>query len=262
VRTQYGGDLMHLITQPPSPGYCGVAYLMTNLSTSFRQWSFGVTLRSCISGNVICHEIGHNIGCHHDRDNAGGALYPYAYGYRTPDSAYRTVMAYSPGTRVDLWSSPNVQHQGYTMGVANSEDNVRTIDNTKATVRAFYATTAYEWELIEGGVPSPVGEPRIRGEGTVNGAQPSRVILSGAWPTAPGALFLGTSALNVGVFGGTLVPSPDFAIPVVGDLADTAVSASWLRRLPAGVPIWLQALYLSPAPQGFSMTDGLKVVGL
>ena len=80
---EFGGDLMHLITDPPTPRYCGVAYVMTRNPAAFSEWAFGITIRSCLSGSTMAHELGHNMGCKHDRANSSGAsLYPYAFGYR------------------------------------------------------------------------------------------------------------------------------------------------------------------------------------
>ncbi|MFN8826625.1 MAG: M12 family metallo-peptidase, partial [Planctomycetota bacterium] len=116
ARNDYGADLMHLIVSPNSSSFCGIGYLLGSLSSSFESSAFAVTRRTCISNRTFTHECGHNMGCHHDAANAGAAIFPYAYGYRTPDNALRTIMAYSPGTRINRWSSPNVVFQGYTMG--------------------------------------------------------------------------------------------------------------------------------------------------
>ena len=132
LRDTYGADLMHLVTDGPA-SFCGIGYLMTSLSTGFESSAFALTLRNCISNRTLSHECGHNLGCHHDIANAGNAIYPYAYGYRTPDNAWRTIMAYAPGTRVNRWSSPAVVWQGQAMGVAGSADNVLTLTNTTAT---------------------------------------------------------------------------------------------------------------------------------
>ena len=91
-RNLYGGDLMALIIGSSSQ-FCGVGYLMTNPGTSFRSNAFSVTVNSCLSSNTLAHEMGHNMGSHHDRPNASGpGAYSYSFGYRTPDNAYRQIM--------------------------------------------------------------------------------------------------------------------------------------------------------------------------
>ena len=43
------------------------------------------------------------MGCCHDHDNCGGGAYSYSWGHRFTGNGggtYRTVMAYSPGTRI------------------------------------------------------------------------------------------------------------------------------------------------------------------
>jgi len=138
LRDQYGADLVSLLIDDND--YCGIAWLMTNLSTSFAGYAFSVVYHDCATGYYsFGHEIGHNQGCAHDRDNAGDALFPYSYGWRfygQDGKQYRTVMAYSPGTRIDHFSSPLVTYQGTPTGTAN-EDNARSIDEAAATVAAF-----------------------------------------------------------------------------------------------------------------------------
>lgn len=140
LREQFGADLVSLIVNG-APNACGIGYLMTSVGQSFNTLAFSVTARTCISGLTFPHELGHNMGCAHDRDNAGGASFPYAYGYRTPGNQWRTVMSYAPGTRVAYFSNPNVTFQGFPMGVpigqANPCFNAQAINNNANTIAAW-----------------------------------------------------------------------------------------------------------------------------
>ena len=132
LRDTYSADCVSLICK--NNQYCGIAYLMTNVSHGFESNAFSVTNYSCATGYYsFGHELGHNMGSAHDPANAGSAAYNYSYGFRTSNNQYRTVMAYSPGTRIKRFSSPNVTYSGYTMG-ATLQDNARSLNNTAATV--------------------------------------------------------------------------------------------------------------------------------
>lgn len=259
-RDTYGADLMHLVTNKGA-GYCGVAYLMTNNSTSFAPFAFGVTVRGCLSGNVVAHEMGHNIGCHHDHNNAGGAIYKHAYGYRTPDSLYRTVMAYSPGTRFDIWSSPKLSYGGYsTMGSA-IEDNNLTITKTGATVAKFRANKLIDFRRIGGGIVGSLGNPRFTGTGILGSStEPPTIRLWKYRPNTNGLFVIGLSPIKLPYFGGILVPSPDMVIPITGNGADIVIDARGLKNVT--LPnIWVQALYLdAAAQQGVSATSGYRIL--
>ena len=98
LRNTYGGDLMALIINNSSQ-FCGVGYLMTNPSSNFRTSAFNVTVRGCMSGHTLTHEMGHTMGSSHDRANGSRGSYSYSYGYRTSGNRYRSIMAYSPGSR-------------------------------------------------------------------------------------------------------------------------------------------------------------------
>lgn len=139
LRNTYGADLVSLMENEPQ--YCGIAYRMASLSTSFASNAFSVVHHSCATGYYsFAHELGHNQGAHHDQNNGSGAIYPYAYGYQEPFNAFRTVMAYncsSNCTRIKYFSNPYVLFNGKPTGQDNYADNARAIDTTAATVAAF-----------------------------------------------------------------------------------------------------------------------------
>jgi hypothetical protein len=153
-----------------------------------------------------------------------------------------------------------VQYSGYTLGVANSEDNARSLNDVRATVERFLPTSKLDWQLIPGGIPGTNGLPTLAGSGTVNQIEPIAVTLGNTRNGALGALVVGASALNLPFLGGTLVPKLDLQIPVVGNGGSVVLSAAAVLVLPAGTDLWLQGFFVDPqAAQGISATHALTV---
>ncbi|MFT7517751.1 MAG: hypothetical protein ACI84O_001552 [Myxococcota bacterium] len=230
LRDQYAADCVAMICQ--NGAYCGIAYLMTNVSTNFANSAFSVTNYSCATGYYsFGHELGHNMGSNHDPQNASSGAYSYSYGFRTSNNSYRTIMAYSPGTRIRRFSGPNVSYNGYTMGNA-SQDNHRSLNNTAPTVADFRIST-----------PPPPSGPTLTvptltaGSGVIltvedcapNGQVQLLYSLAGGGPT-------------VTTYGTVLLSAPIKAL--VSLTADNNGYRSWFKTVPAGaagVQLWLQA---------------------
>lgn len=115
-------------------GACGVGYLIGPASGNPNN-GFTVTARSCAVGNLtLAHEMGHNMGSHHNPENGGTAVFPYSYGHYV-NGSYRTVMSYvdpctSGCVRSPYFSNPNVVYLGQPTGIPNARDNARSINNT------------------------------------------------------------------------------------------------------------------------------------
>ena len=120
LRDQVGADLVCLALNRPDSGCSGIGYILqhpTQVASDTRGndlYGFTVVNYGLMTSNsVVSHELGHNFGCQHDRENAGGSVgaYSYSYGYRFNAQngvQYRTIMAYAPGIRLGYFSNPNV----------------------------------------------------------------------------------------------------------------------------------------------------------
>jgi hypothetical protein len=133
--------------------FCGIAYLMPELSPDSERLAFSVTTWYC-GGLVFAHELGHNMGCCHAPGDGGGCnsggLFPYSVGYRYQGDSgtlWRTVMAYSPGSRIPHFSNPGVSFDGEPTGVPVGEpdeaDNALTIDETRETIASYRCGLPY-----------------------------------------------------------------------------------------------------------------------
>ena len=147
LRDMYGADVVSLIVQNAGANLCGIAYIMSPVTTAFENYAFSVVASNCATGYYsFGHELGHIMSARHDWyvDSTNNSPYTYNHGYAYPPGQWRTVMAYNSAcaaqntscTRIPYWSNPNVTYGGVPMGT-NTANNRLTLNNTAATVANF-----------------------------------------------------------------------------------------------------------------------------
>jgi hypothetical protein len=121
LRDLHRADLVALLVHPTSPDACGIAFVMTTVSTAFAPSGYSVTDTACVANSTVAHELGHNMGAQHDWYVSTAVLpFSHAHGYvdDNPGRRFRTIMAYpdrctSQGfscTRTLNWANPGVSY--------------------------------------------------------------------------------------------------------------------------------------------------------
>lgn len=154
------------------------------------------------------------------------------------------------------WSVPvtNVNIGGPCLG----DGGTLVVAGVGTTLTAYRTPSA--WTTLGGGIAGSAGVPALAGAGTFTAGNVVRLTTTGGLPNGIGLLIVGQSALNVPVFGGTLVPSLDFTDVV---LLDGAGGSEWSLPWPAGVAagtqLWWQVGVVDPgAAFGIAATNGLR----
>jgi hypothetical protein len=170
-RNQVGADMVDLFEDIEDVG--GVAWLLL-LPSGQPDYAFSlIRVKQAMPGYTLAHELGHNFGCHHRKDQSdepGPGIYSYSAGWRwigTNGFRYCSVMSYQDAwsgispNRVGYFSSPLIQYQGAATGDAADGDNARTLRELKNVVAGYRSGTQSDYWLTinatTGGttVPSP-----------------------------------------------------------------------------------------------------------
>lgn len=160
-RNEFGADVVSAWVSSPAD-LCGIAHCSPENADN----GYNIVMWSCAVGNFsFAHELGHNQGCAHNREDAGLFCnrYSYSYGHRfigATQGRLRTVMSYASGTfenstRIGRFSNPNVQFDGRATGIAigqsNEAHNAQTIINMRRSVEDFRGSRYDVWVDMVGG---------------------------------------------------------------------------------------------------------------
>jgi hypothetical protein len=261
-RDALGADLVSLIVNRDDPSSRGIAFLMQDMGSFFSPfYAFSVVEISDISdGVVMSHELGHNFGCAHDRENTNGpGTFDYSYGYRISaglsgggTGQVRTIMAYSPGNRVRYFSGPENTVTSYTfsgrtftfaqpvtLGVAEGgtgeADNARTIEQTAFQVANYRLSPdrGAAGRLVNVSTRAWVGsgDQTLIGGFVLNGSGTQRVLIRAPGPALADfnlAQALADTELTVDHIGvGVIAANDDWGLPAANGIAvaDAATTA-------------------------------------
>lgn len=154
LREQYGADVVILLSADTD--YCGYAYVMRTVATTFATSAFGVVRDGCLTAGSFAHEIGHIMGnVHNPEDTTSAGAYPDSYGYRICGK-FRDIMSYSCSgePRVNYFSNPEIYYSSWPTGILGSNDTARSMNATASTVANFRTSVSVTPEPTVPNAPS------------------------------------------------------------------------------------------------------------
>lgn len=183
ARDTHGADLVSLVRkfEMNDQGGCGIAWLL-GAGQQTIQAGTGAYAFSVVSDgpfvdpagheiwcrdDAMAHEIGHNLGAHHDATTATRfdgkveyGAYAYSFGHKTDLTTgnFYTVMTYNNSDQVAYrtFSTPRTLFcGGRPCGVEDQSDNARTLQQTMPIIAAFRSTVVADDALPQAPPSNP-----------------------------------------------------------------------------------------------------------
>lgn len=193
LRDATGADVVVLLVG--GGDLAGLAWVLQDVSNDFGAYGFAVVHEAYgASLQVFAHELGHLMGCGHERAPGGtNGAFPYAHAYIRP--GHRTIMAsVSNGDTIPYFSNPNLLYAGEALGIPAGQpaaaDNARALRAGMPAAAAF-RTPRFRAEPAHIEVPHTSGEAAFDVVSELPGetAWTAEIVTGGAWLT-----FLGPSS--------------------------------------------------------------------
>lgn len=159
IRNNYSADLVALFTNTSDVG--GIAWVINN-SAGLPRYGFSLSRVQQAAGRTHAHEMGHNFGNAHSRNQNGspagssGGVFPYSTGWRwvgTNGIEYVSVMTYAEGAAtVNYFSNPDILYQGVPTG--SYEGKFAPADNARSMNEVRHAIENYRTPSVDIDVPT------------------------------------------------------------------------------------------------------------
>jgi hypothetical protein len=151
LRQKYNADLITVFVETAgAQSYCGLGSVLGDYHTEMAEKIYSTAIVRKCTTYTLAHEIGHNMGAHHDRYvQSMPSYYNYSFGFVDIINGWRTIMSYSNKCsdfktscgRIGYFSNPDINYEGAPLGSPegqfNSANSAKTLDNLAATVASY-----------------------------------------------------------------------------------------------------------------------------
>jgi WD40 repeat protein len=152
-----------------------------------------------------------------------------------------------------------VGEEGVPRVVFSPDDKLFAYGRNDGTVVMAHNPFGPQWTNLGSGLGGAHGIPLLTGSGLLQGGAPLTFHLSGALESTFAFLGLGLSRIDLPLFGGILVPSPDLVLSTpTNGIGAAAKTLNWPSGLPPGTLLYAHTWLIDPASLlGFAASNAL-----
>ena len=155
LRLRHGADLVTLLRRERGAATSGRGYILTDAGGNEEIAYSVVTTESAISGFLFAHEIGHNLGAGHQKEDQNAlGLFDYSHAHSFEASGSRRTIMYShfSSESIPYFSNPDISYESMPTGTLEEEsgaNNALTLSKTGKRIAAYRQDPLDSFNLLD-----------------------------------------------------------------------------------------------------------------
>ncbi len=174
LRMRYGADLVTLLRRERGASSSGRAYILTDATGNDNIAYNVVTTESSISGFLFAHEIGHNLGAGHQKEDSNPlGLFDYSHAHEFEAEGPKRTIMYSHYSRGSIphFSNPDILYKSHPTGEhegLEEANNALTISKIGKRIAEYRSDPVNTFAILDSNLEMAIRQELGKAEGALS----------------------------------------------------------------------------------------------